>query len=1146
MKHLTTSIFRLSYRSLLAYLPTHLAVLLSAATVTAILTGAMILGDSLRFSLRQRAIDRLGKTDYALLGPHLFRQSWVDEIMQVEHTRNVVSHAAPVLLVQTGLEKPGQQQCVVNHVQLIGCEARFWSLGPTFPSRIPKTREIILNQTLANLLNATIGDRLVLKVPQLQGIPSESALGRRHELFQPSAVTVIDIIPDKGLGSFGLNLSQETPRNAFVDLEWLATATGQAGRANLVLLKTAETSPSGTNEVETVLGKLLLSPEDYGVRLERTSKGYWNLTTDRLIFDPQIEERLVQRLRDFQIQRVTLSLAETVRAGEKQVWYATMAAMPLTDDAPLGPLLTRGGRKVSPPAVGECVVNEWLAARLNIHPGDSIEVTLFASETKAGHIERRRVELTVTDIVVIQGAANDPALVPEVRGLTDKDSIADWDPPFPFDASHVTKEDEEYWEQYRATPKIFVSPEFALKYLKSRFGVTTSIRVVPPVDMDISQLKERVRFSLSDLGWQFQPVRALSLEAAKGTTPFELLFLGFSMFVLVAAMILTGLVFGMTLHRRSVQIGIVRAVGWSPKRVFLWLTTEALLVAGLASLVGIIAGLGYAQLMLWGLHSVWLPAIGTRFLSLSFTPYSILLGFAFGVTSGLLSTIGVIARLIRQSPHMLLSGQPLESADHPSAKRANRRWALPVIVVFLFSSAILLGLWGMTLEEQTQAGIFFLSGATTLLGFWLTLRLILQSTGRYRRGAYHLVVLAIRNLSRNRTRTELTTLLMAAAVFIIVAISAFYIDPDQLTPNRDSGNGGFAVIGETDLPVFDDFNDPLIQERLGFAPQERQVLKDARVFAFRVKSGQDASCLNLYRPHDPVVLGASKEFLERGGFAFTDHQQKAGLSNPWLLLEEPAKNLDDGRILVRAILDDATAKYSLHLWAGVGERFQITRDDGRIVVFEIVGLLQNSIFQGKLVISEDAFLQIFPDAAGYRLFLIEVPAEPRAPLQDVRKKWLLIGSAFERVLVEQGGTFSSTQDRLAALLAVQNTYLSTFQTLGGFGLLLGTVGLGAVLFRGLWERRREISLLRAVGFRPRRVQYLIILENVALLVIGLVFGISAAFVAILPQLLSARATIPWLPLIQLLIAMLIIGLLTASVATWWILRQNLMEGLRRE
>ena len=61
-------------------------------------------------------------------------------------------------------------------------------------------------------------------------------------------------------------------------------------------------------------------------------------------------------------------------------------------------------------------------------------------------------------------------------------------------------------------------------------------------------------------------------------------------------------------------------------------------------------------------------------------------------------------------------------------------------------------------------------------------------------------------------------------------------------------------------------------------------------------------------------------------------------------------------------------------------------------------------------------------------------------------------------------TRSSAVERLAAFHRVENTYLSTFQALGGLGLLLGTVGLSAIMFRNVLERRRELALLRAVGY----------------------------------------------------------------------------------
>lgn len=1144
MKPITT-ISGLSYRSLVAYLPSHLAVLLAAATTTAVLTGALILGDSLRFSLRQRAMDRLGDIDWVLRAPHLFRQSWADEVTEIEEFRRCFSHTAIVLHIQTVLEKPGDAPRVVNRVQLFGCDARFWAMGSGQPQHIPRAREIVLNQTLANRLKAKVGDRLTLRIPQLQGIPSESALGRRHDLVRPFAVTVADIVPDVSLGAFSLNLSQEIPCNAYVNLGWLASATGQPGKANLLLLKTANNSSHSSEEAERVLGNLLLPPEDYGVRIERTAKGYVNITTDRLIFQPSIEEHIVKRLQGVSFERVTVFLAETVRAGAKEAWYVTMAAMPLAKEPPLGPFLSTEGRVVSQPAVDQCVVNEWLASRLNLRPGDSLEVTWFTPETQRGQVERGKAILKVADIVSLRGAADDPALVPEVQGLTDRESIADWDPPFPFDASRVTKEDEQYWEQYRATPKIFVSPEFALKHWKSRFGTTTSIRVVPSAAIDVPQLIQKLTLPLSAIGWTPQPIRSQALQAAKGTTPFEWLFLGFSFFVIIAALLLTGLIFALTLERRRVQIGIVRATGWSPRHVLKWLNTEALFLSILAGAVGIIGGVAYAQLMLWALHTVWLPAIGTRFLTLFFRPESLITGFTFGVLSGLFATLLVIIRLSRRPPSVLLTGQTTD----PHSRRAHNRlrlWSLRGVMVCLFLLAALLGIWGTIQGEQNQAGIFFLSGGLILLAFWLTLKLVLYHMDRSRRRIPSLAGLAIRNLSRNRARTELTVLLMAAAVFIIIAISAFYVDPAELVPHFNSGNGGFTLIGETDLPVFDDLNDPTVRDNLGLWPKELQMLNSARVFPFRVKSGDDASCLNLYRPQQPIILGVSTTFIERGGFTFTDYLRDENLANPWELLKKPPRLLADSRIVIPTILDDATAKYSLHLWRGVGDRLEIQTEDGKRVVYEIVGLLHNSIFQGRLLISEEAFLQVLPDTPGYRFFLVEYLPPPDKDGKSDRETWQSLASIFERILAELGASFTTTQNRLAALLAVQNTYLSTFQTLGGFGVLLGTVGLGAVVFRGLWERRREIGLLRAVGFRSRQIVYLVMSENLGLLITGLVIGAGAALVAISPQLATGRATIPYKSLLQMLMAMMAIGTLTAWIATHWLLRQNLIASLRRE
>ena len=92
-----------------------------------------------------------------------------------------------------------------------------------------------------------------------------------------------------------------------------------------------------------------------------------------------------------------------------------------------------------------------------------------------------------------------------------------------------------------------------------------------------------------------------------------------------------------------------------------------------------------------------------------------------------------------------------------------------------------------------------------------------------------------------------------------------------------------------------------------------------------------------------------------------------------------------------------------------------------------------------------------------------------------------VTSLFQTALDSRGVTITPAQERLAAYLAVENTYLSTFQVLGGFGLLLGALGLAVVLLRNVWERRGELALLRALGYRRRALGWLVFAENAALL-----------------------------------------------------------------
>jgi predicted lysophospholipase L1 biosynthesis ABC-type transport system permease subunit len=138
------------------------------------------------------------------------------------------------------------------------------------------------------------------------------------------------------------------------------------------------------------------------------------------------------------------------------------------------------------------------------------------------------------------------------------------------------------------------------------------------------------------------------------------------------------------------------------------------------------------------------------------------------------------------------------------------------------------------------------------------------------------------------------------------------------------------------------------------------------------------------------------------------------------------------------------------------------------------------------------------------------------------------------------------QERLAAYHAVESTYLATFQALGGFGLLLGTLGLGIALLRGLLERRGELALLRSVGFRRRRIAWMVLAENGVLLLLGVGIGTVAGLLAVAPHLSAGGGAIPWASLLGTLAGLVAAGLLSCAAALRSALAAPLVPVLKEE
>lgn len=1078
----------LAFRSLRHYRRVNLAVILGVAIGAAVLTGALIVGDSVRGSLRTLTLQRLGNISHALVTDRFFREDLASHLAE-----RLQAEVAPTLLTRGTVES--SEGARASNVQVQGVDERFWQL---FGSEIqPQRRRAWISSSLAREIGAAEGDSIIVRLQADSLIPAESVLGRKSDTVRTVRTTVAGVLPDDGPGRFGLAPSQQEPFNVFMPLADAQRIIGQVGRANALLAASEGLAPQTL--AESLRATLTL--DDYALSLDTLSDGLVALATERVVLE-QATAEAAQAAADtlgIPTTEVLTYLANEIRIGDAAIPYSTVSALSGPDDL--------AAASSSAPAIA---LNAWAANDLGAKSGDPVHLSYFTPTLDAG-LATSEQEFTLIATLPMSGPAIDRDLAPEFEGMSNADRMGDWDPPFPVDLRKIRDQDEDYWDQYRTAPKAFIPLAVAKDLWTSRFGQLTSIRFALAEATGKPALESALLSALDPAahGLRFEPVREKGLAASQGATDFSGLFIGFSFFLILAASLLVALLFRLSVEQRAPEAGLMAASGHTYKAMRGILLREGTLLAGLGVVLGLPLAAAYAAVMIYGLNNWWSAAIGGSFLRFHAAPTSFVTGALVAFVLMIVSIWFGLRQLRKSSPRALLAGTLEE--DRAGATGGNRtKWIAAAAIVTALGLAAAAAA-GAIPALAAFGGVGFL----LLIGLLAAFRVYYLGGRTPVSGALSLGALARRNGARYPTRSALAVALVAFAAFLIVAVSSNRHDLSRTEPAFDSGDGGFRFVAQSSAAIF-----PAQLEETNLDPA-------SGLYPFRVKSGEDASCLNLYQPTEPTFLGAPPELIARGGFAFAASlaESSAEIANPWQLLESRR----DGAIPVFG--DQNSVMWILH--KQLGDTLEITDDRGQTQTLVIAGVLTRSLFQSELVMSAEHFRELFPDRGGYRYFLRESDDEGA-------------GAELEQAFADSGMDATTTAGKLAGFLAVENTYLSTFQTLGGLGLLLGTLGLAIVMLRSVLDRRAELALLRAVGLPGESLSQLVLAENAFLLIAGIVIGAATALIAVGPHLLSTQADTPWVSLLLLLGAVLITGLVAGAWAARASSRGPVVAALRRD
>ena len=839
-------------------------VALAVVIMMAVLTGSLLLGDSVRGTLVQRVDERLGKTETIIASGTGFMNEDMMRLplLSPSVTSENSSHARGLLMVD-GFVSRGDKLLPVY----------VW--GTDVDSL--QVDEAMINEPLRSKLGDD--EEIVLHLPAHNLVPSGS-------LFVTQSYTTqmrLQVVGVKSVGEGGnllLKNEQTLPMNVFVSRQYLAEAMELAGKINIIL---------SDDVIDERQMADCWKPEWSGIHLTDTS-----LTYDGIF----IPHEIVDKYHGDTPRRYFSYLVNDLIHNADTIPYSFVTAVDVWQDEPLD------GQ--------DMILSDYAAHRLHVAEGDSVAMSYFIARDLKD-LETQGQKLRVKRIVPLADFIRDSLLMAEFPGLSHVENCTDWDSDLPIKMERVTKEDEDYWYDYRQTPKAIVSYDAVGPHWTNAFGSATALRFTS---------RPAVALSPSDAGVLLNHPRDEGLRAAKGGVDFSSLFLALGFFIILAAILLMKNPLLEMLTLRAGEVRLYRQLGFRNKDIGKLLFREAYGVMLLSSPVGVIVGMLYSSITLWLLGNVWSGATHTEGFALHIRPVTLIVGWLVGLLICAFTLWIVIRNVIRQKegktnilinndrygwwPFLLLLGITLVLTVVNFA-------SLHSMVLFIVCGLLWLFIWNLFLRAFVShcAGKYFTTRKQVL---WQSLQARLK-------------------------QHQLAYWTLAMGVFTVFAVGLNRPD----ISNAGQATGGWQYFVESRVPIQYDLNNPVVRRKLSL----ESLPEGTSFLAFQRHSQDEASCLNLNKVSTPTVLGID-----------LDDMRAFGLEPASQTLQTPQTLYIDQEALVWSLMKS------------VGDTIWYQNGQGATVPIVIAGTYPTGLFPGAAIMSRDTYHRLWPKESGIEVLLM--------------------------------------------------------------------------------------------------------------------------------------------------------------------------------